>query len=132
MCRYNPRFYAQPTHVERRVNVRGLEGGEFGWPKGVLTREHTVSSARPRFLPRRVSDPSRGVIDEQVARKGQWGGKKEKERESKILSPLFCHGIRMEAREEVYIEIVFVSVKGEGRFVGVLRRMKVVMTRLVN
>lgn len=35
-----------------RVNVRGLEGGEFGWPEGVLTREHTVSSARPRFLPR--------------------------------------------------------------------------------
>lgn len=38
-----------------RVNVRGLESGEFGRPEGVLTREHTVSSARPRFLPPRVS-----------------------------------------------------------------------------
>lgn len=51
--------------------------------------------------------------------------KEREERESKILGPLFCHGIRMEAKEVyIYIEIVFVSVRGEGRFVGVSRRMK--------
>lgn len=67
-----------------RVNV--LEGGEFGWPEGVLTRERTVSSARPRFpsmdlrdarggcLP---CDPSRGVIDE----RGKGGREGERERE---------------------------------------------------
>lgn len=48
------------------------------------------------------------------------GGGRERERESKILGPLFCHGIRMEASEERYIEIVF--VKEEGRFVDVLGR----------
>lgn len=46
------------------------------------------------------------------------GGERKRKRESKILSPLFCHGIRMEAREEVYIEIVFVSVKGGGKIRG--------------
>lgn len=30
-----------------RVNVRGLESGEFGRPEGVLTREHTVSTSLP-------------------------------------------------------------------------------------
>lgn len=48
----------------------------------------------------------------------------ERKRERVNSWPVVLSWYRTEAREEVYIEIVFVSVKGEGRFVGVLRRTK--------
>lgn len=49
---------------------------------------------------------------------------KRRERESKILGPLFCHGIRMETKEVYIYRDCFRIRKGEGRFVGVSRRMK--------